>query len=244
MCYDITALAVLSLISHILILGIFAWAGYECFRFKRRIKHWVVLVHTLKMDEIIDQMLEQEPTDETEAVGSLSAGTTTSACMQKRERLAALAAGGQIKQYLGRSLTADQVDDLADEEVDKMYVRYEARLGAAMTKTLGTAALQLYVATASRFLPILPENQPNLVHDLEVDPFVEHALSTVTCELYHRYGKFLAPLTAALSTVKYCQFGHTCPNTISEDDGNAGGGKYNDSKDYGNAGADSKGNDA
>ena len=78
-----------------------------------------------------------------------------------------------------------------------------------MTKTLGSAALQLYAGVAAMFFPI--ENQPGLIADLESDPFVGHALSSATCELYHRYGMYLAPLTAALTTLKHCQFGHCCP---------------------------------
>ena len=58
---------------------------------------------------------------------------------------------------------------------------------------------------------------PKLVADLEADPFVGHAMSHVTCELYHRYGMFLAPLTAALSTAKYCQFGRKSITPITED---------------------------
>ena len=58
------------------------------------------------------------------------------------------------------------------------------------------------------FLPIPAENQPGLIAELEADPFVRLALSSATCELYHRYGMFLAPLTAALTTIKHCQFGH------------------------------------
>ena len=76
-----------------------------------------------------------------------------------------------------------------------------------MTKTLGQAALQFYTSLASRFLPILPDNLSALLHDLEADPFVGHALSSATCELYHCYGMFLAPLTSMLTTAKYCQFG-------------------------------------
>jgi hypothetical protein len=49
-------------------------------------------------------------------------------------------------------------------------------------------------------LPIPPENQPTLVADLEADPFVGHALSSATCEQYHHYGMYPAPLTAALTT--------------------------------------------
>ena len=65
--------------------------------------------------------------------------------------------------------------------------------------TLGSAALQLYAGVVSLFLPIPAENQPGLIADLEGDPFVWHALSSATCELYHRYGMFLAPLTTALT---------------------------------------------
>ena len=78
------------------------------------------------------------------------------------------------------------------------------------------------------FLPIPAENQPGIIADLKGDPFVGHALSSATCELYHRYGMFLAPLTAALTTIKHCQFGHRCPAVIN--DGNqADGGEPADS---------------
>ena len=60
-----------------------------------------------------------------------------------RKRLASSAAGGQAGQYglvvCGKAFTADQIDALDDTEIEKMYARYEARLGAAMTKTLGSA---------------------------------------------------------------------------------------------------------
>ena len=88
--------------------------------------------------------------------------------------------------------------------------RYEARSGAAMTKTLGVVFM---------FLPIPAENQQGLITDLKGDPFVGHAFSSATCELYHCYGMFLAPLTAALTTIKHCQFGH--PTIIN--DGNQAG---------------------
>ena len=143
-----------------------------------------------------------------------------------RERLASVAAQGQAGRYgqlaHGKALTASHIEELGDSEIERLYARYEARLGAAMTKTLGYAALQLYAGMVSLFLPIPAENQPGLIADLEGDPFVGHALSSATCELYHRYGMFLAPLTAALTTVKHCQLGHRCPAVIS--DGNQANG--------------------
>ena len=102
--------------------------------------------------------------------------------------------------------------------VERLYACYEARLGAVMTKTLGSAVLHLYAGVASMFLPIPVENQPGLIADLEGDPFVGHALGTAVCELYHCFGMFLAPLTAVLTTMKHAQFGHQCPCTINDID--------------------------
>ena len=61
------------------------------------------------------------------------------------------------------------------------------------------------------------EKQPGLNSDLEGEPFVRHALSSATCELYYRSGMFLAPLKAPLTTMKHCQFGHRCPVIINDE---------------------------
>ena len=49
-----------------------------------------------------------------------------------RERLAALAVGGQSKEYglivRGKPFTADQIDALDDAEIEGLYARYEGRL--------------------------------------------------------------------------------------------------------------------
>ena len=66
--------------------------------------------------------------------------------MQKdSERLAAITAGGQAGQFRlvvhGKAFTADQINALDNSEIEKLYARFEARLGAAMMKTLGSASL-------------------------------------------------------------------------------------------------------
>ena len=123
----------------------------------------------------------------------------------------------------GKVLTASHIKELDDSEIERLFARYEARQAAAMTKILGSAAIQLYAGVVSMPLPIPAENQPGLIADLEADPLVGHALSSATCELYHRYGMFLAPLTAALTTIKHCEFGHRCPAVIN--DGNQADGR-------------------
>ena len=65
-----------------------------------------------------------------------------------RERLASVAARGQAGRYgllaHGKALTASHIEGHDDSEIERLYTRYEARLGAAMTKTLGSGFGQLF----------------------------------------------------------------------------------------------------
>ena len=218
--------------TQLVVLGILALGAVQYIRLRHQLWNYTEGIRrrlvNMEMDAIIDDFLEADSGavakhDTTSrqyqrragpetcpccSVGGEDTGTTDTKYQQHRERLAALAAGGRAQQYLGKALSVDQVDNMEDEEVEKLYGRYEARLGAAMTKTLGAAALQLYTSVASMFLPIPPEEQPELLSELESDPFVEHAVSSATCELYHRFGMYLAPLTAELTTLRHCRFGH------------------------------------
>lgn len=243
-----TACLALLLATQIFILGILMCGLRDYIRLRRRVhiiyKQVARIVCDMDCDEVIDQLIASDTTyQQQDAPVVSSAGQSppeqpaADLSPRKRERLAALAAGGQARQYLGRALTADQIDSMGDAETEKLYARYEARLGAVMTKTLGQAALQLYSGVAGMFLPIPSQNQPKLVADLEADPFVGHALSSATCELYHRYGMYLAPLTAALTTAKYCQFGETREQTIQEDTEHVGRDTaFGDTGDDGDAG--------
>ena len=95
----------------------------------------------------------------------------------KRERLLALAAGGQTDLYLGKTYSIDQIESFQESTITKLYARYEARLGSMMTKTLGRSALQAATIAASYFLLIPEENRPKLITNLEADPFVWNALN-------------------------------------------------------------------
>ena len=105
---------------------------------------------------------------------------------------------------------------MPESTIITLYARYEARLGYIITKTLGRTALHVAAVAASYFLPIQEENRPKLITDLEADPFVEHALNFAMCELYHKYGMYLAPFTAAITTAKYCRFEHLPKQPIYE----------------------------
>ena len=49
-------------------------------------------------------------------------------------------------------------------------------------------------------------NPPKLLEDLEEDPFIKYALTSVRCELYYKYGMYMAPFTAMLTIAKHIHF--------------------------------------
>ena len=138
----------------------------------------------------------------------------------KRERLSAIVAGGGSRQYLGRELQLSDIDEMTPQEVDKLYCRDEARLGASMTKTLGNSFTNLYVNGVSKYFNV--ENPPKLLEGLEEDPFINHSLASVCCELYYKYGMYLAPFTAMLTTARHINFNKNKKNIIVKTDGEPG----------------------
>ena len=264
--YEVTeGLLIAVLGAHLALLFFIAW---QFARFSQCLRYYIrplrrLVIGEMDCDELIYELMsvaEQRqgaaaglaegappaaaPAGGTAATPNAPQGQEEERVQEHRERLAAIAAGGQVGQYglvvRGKAFTADQIDALDNTEIEKMYARCEARLGAAMTKTLGFAALQLYAGVVSISLPIPAENQPGLIADLEGDPFVGHALSSATCKLYHRYGLFLAQLTAALTTLKHCQFGHQCPVRIS-DGGDDDAKQQGEPRDGGGASTESSG---
>ena len=65
-----------------------------------------------------------------------------------------------------------------------------------MVKSLGKLIINMYSIGACAALGIT--NQDALSEDLENDPFLNSALQRFTCELYYRFGLFLAPLSIGI----------------------------------------------
>ena len=70
-----------------------------------------------------------------------------------------------------------------------------------MVKSLGRSIINMYSLGSCAVLGI--SNQDALSEDLENDPFLNSALQRFTCELYYRFGSFLAPLSAGLITSRH-----------------------------------------
>ena len=119
----------------------------------------------------------------------------------KRQKLLECILTGNSKLYLGKLYTEERVNKLSDEEEDKLFSNYEAKLSGQMVKSLGRSIINMYSMGACAVLGI--NNQDALSEDLENDPFLNSALQRFTCELYYRFGLFLAPLSVGLITSRH-----------------------------------------
>ena len=91
--------------------------------------------------------------------------------------------------------------DLAKKKWKKLFNNYEAKLSGQMVKSLGHSIINMYSMGVCSALGIT--NQEALSKDLENDPFLNSALQRFTCELYYRFGLFLAPLSVGIITSRH-----------------------------------------
>ena len=108
---------------------------------------------------------------------------------------------GNSKLYLGKVYTEEQLAKLSKEEVEKLFNNYEAKLSGQMVKSLGKSIINMYSMGACSALGIT--DQDALSEDPENNPFLNSALQRFTCELYYRFGSFLAPVSVGIITSRH-----------------------------------------
>ena len=119
----------------------------------------------------------------------------------KRERLVACVLSFNSKMYLGKEYTDEQINKMDCNNVNTLLNRYEFVLSAQMTKSLGKSIINLYSNLACCVLGV--GNQQELSTDLECDPFLNTAMQRFICDLYYRFGTFLAPVSVGIITGKH-----------------------------------------
>ena len=134
-----------------------------------------------------------------ELIGNLGYGTPQSDA--KHQKLLTCVLTGNTKLYLGKVYTEEKIKELNEEDVEKLFNNYEAKLSCQMVKLLGCSIINMYSMEACSALGIT--NQDALSEDLENDPFLNSALQRFTCELYYRFGSFLAPLSVGIITSRH-----------------------------------------
>ena len=119
----------------------------------------------------------------------------------KRQKLLKCVLTGNSKLYLGKVYTEEQLAKLNEEEVEKLFNNYEAKLSGQMVKSSGCSIINMYSMGACSALGITNQEAPS--EDLENDPFLNSALQRFTCELYYRFGSFLASLSVGIITSRH-----------------------------------------
>ena len=104
----------------------------------------------------------------------------------KHQKLLKCVLTGNSKLYLGKVYTEELLTKLNEEEVEKLFNNYKAKLSFQMVKSLGCSIIKIYSMGACAVLGIT--NQDALSEDLENDPFLNSALQRFTCDLYYRFG--------------------------------------------------------
>ena len=160
----------------------------------------------------IDQLLQDAVQDATLAnftAANITANITadiSADTSKEKEKLILVVASGKSKQFLGKLMTTADIETLSDEDVQKLYARYEATLGGLITKQLKYHMCYAYSRVIQSICPTLNckiEDLGGLTISLGDGPFIDLALSSYTCKLYHDYGHLLAPIEAAIITSGY-----------------------------------------
>ena len=73
---------------------------------------------------------------------------------KKRQKLLECILTGNSKLYLGKVYTEEQINKLSDEEVDKLFNNYEAKLSGQMVKSVEKSIINMYSMGACAALEI------------------------------------------------------------------------------------------
>ena len=96
----------------------------------------------------------------------------------KHQKLLKCILTGNSKLYLGKAYTEDQLAKLNEEEVEKLFNNYKAKLSGQMVKSLGHSIIYIYSMGACAVLGL--SNEDALSENLESDPFLNSALQGAT----------------------------------------------------------------
>ena len=103
----------------------------------------------------------------------------------------------EIASYIWARFTQkNSSPNLMKKKWKNFFNNYEAKLSGQMVKSLGHSIINMYSMGAYSALGI--SDQKALSKDLENNPFLNSALQRFTCELYYRFGSFLAPLSIGI----------------------------------------------
>ena len=121
-----------------------------------------------------------------------------------REQLAVLVLTGKSKEAIGVQLAHEQLKRLTDKEVEKYYKRYETFVGSKTTESMVDSLLTLLTRGLQMVVEI--DDIDAMKKELKEDFIINKEMTDFVGSLSLKYGKFLAPISAALITAKHIDF--------------------------------------
>ena len=115
-----------------------------------------------------------------------------------REQLAVLVSTGKAKEAIGKQLTHEQLKLLTDKDVERYYKRYEAFVGSKTTESMVDILLTLALRGLQMVIEI--DDIEGTKKELKEDYIIHKEMTDFVGRLSLKYGKLLAPLSAALIT--------------------------------------------
>ena len=115
-----------------------------------------------------------------------------------------LVSTGKSKEAIGVQLTHEQLKRLTDKEVEKYYKRYETFVGSKTTESMVDSLLTLLTRGLQMVIEI--DDVDAMKKELKEDFIINKEMTDFVGSLSLKYGKFLAPISAALITGKHIDF--------------------------------------
>ena len=121
---------------------------------------------------------------------------------QAKVDLEILVATGKTKDFLGKQLTFQDLDNMSEKDLLKYHRIYQSTLAVRFNDTFSKIAIKTYSKIASWFLPINDEDK--LYNDLRSDYIVTTELDKWTGWLYLKMGGLMAVASTSLITFGNC----------------------------------------
>ena len=124
-----------------------------------------------------------------------------SAAGNLKEQLNILVSSGRCKELTGKELTHEQVNKLSEEDVKKLYKRYETALASKTTDAVADSAIKLATKLLGLALPI--DDLERLQKDISDDYVIAQELKITCGWLSMKCGKLMAVASMALHVAQH-----------------------------------------
>ena len=91
---------------------------------------------TQPVDQIDQLLLQAQSQADTSLLADVQPADVQPADNKMKEKLIQVVACGKCKRYLGKIMTTKEIEQLDDDQSQKLYARYEAVLGGLITQVV------------------------------------------------------------------------------------------------------------